>query len=112
MAFPRSVIRKAMWSLFGFTLLSSIATSLSISGGQTDIRPQNEAQTPLLAGSMPTQFRNFSVGFSLQSSYAAVAVILEYHDGTEETVVRTLDGDDKYRRVMAHLSLESSQHLA
>ncbi|PGH10218.1 hypothetical protein AJ79_05473 [Helicocarpus griseus UAMH5409] len=56
--------------------------------------------------------RNFSVAFSLQSSYTAAAVIFTNDDGTLETVTDALQGGTSYRKVMAKLSLYSSQHNA
>jgi hypothetical protein len=56
--------------------------------------------------------RNFSVGFSLQSSYGAAAVIFENADGKLETYTRVHEGGELYRQVMATLSLESSRHTA
>ena len=69
-------------------------------------------QRPLSPGLSITSASNYSFGFTLQSSYAAVAVIIEHPDGSNETVTRVLEGDSTYRQVMARLSLPSSQHLA
>ncbi|TVY92397.1 hypothetical protein LAWI1_G001852 [Lachnellula willkommii] len=55
---------------------------------------------------------NFSVGFSLQSSYGTAAVIFQDGDGELETYTRVRDGGVLYRQVMARLSLESSRHIA
>lgn len=111
MVISRRLIRVVSILLLSVDFLFTTVSALSL-GGIRQTRLHDEEQVALPASSTPMQFRNFSVGFSLQSSFSAVAVILEYDDGTEETVVRTLDGDDKYRKVMAHLSLSSSQHLA
>lgn len=55
---------------------------------------------------------NSSVGFSLQSSYGAAAVIFEAANGQLETHTRVYNGGYLYRQVMAKLSLESSKHNA
>jgi len=57
-------------------------------------------------------YRNFSVGFSLHSSYAAAAVIFSYPDGRLDTHTTVIHGGAEYRKVMAKLSLDSSRHLA
>ncbi|KAI1409643.1 hypothetical protein F5Y13DRAFT_169735 [Hypoxylon sp. FL1857] len=67
------------------------------------------SQQPLLSAPTPV---NFSVGFSLQSSYGAAAVIFEYENGEIQTHARVHHGDDAYQEVMARLSLASSRHLA
>lgn len=56
--------------------------------------------------------RNYSVGFSLQSSFGAAAVILDWPDGHHETLTRVIHGGTEYERVMATLSLASSRHTA
>lgn len=71
------------------------------------------AQLPLLSGTTKSpEARNFSVGFSLQSSYGAAAVIFDGADGEREIVTRVVYGDSDYQSVMARLSLETSRHLA
>ncbi|CZR66018.1 uncharacterized protein PAC_15918 [Phialocephala subalpina] len=55
---------------------------------------------------------NFSVGFSLQSSYGAAAVIFEDADGRLETYTRVHKPGYLYQQVMAKLSLQSSRHIA
>ncbi|KAI1142333.1 hypothetical protein F5Y05DRAFT_222803 [Hypoxylon sp. FL0543] len=67
------------------------------------------SQQPLLPTSTPA---NFSVGFSLQSSFGAAAVIFENYNGDLETHTRVCHGDKAYQEVMARLSLASSRHLA
>ena len=98
--------------VFGFLSLSGAEGALL----STDVRRArtiaNHKQQSAASQHDPTQACNISVGFSLQSSYAAVAVIFDRADGTKDTVIRTLDGGVTYRKVMAYLSLESSQHLA
>jgi hypothetical protein len=69
-------------------------------------------QQPLFSNPKSTETRNFSVGFSLQSSYGAAAVIFEGADGELETHTRVYYGCGEYRRVIAKLSLESSRHIA
>ncbi|RDL37428.1 Uncharacterized protein BP5553_04861 [Venustampulla echinocandica] len=54
----------------------------------------------------------FSVGFSLQSSYGAAAVIFEGADGRLRTHTRVYEPGYMYQQVMAKLSLQSSQHIA
>ncbi|KAI0840948.1 hypothetical protein F5Y06DRAFT_308583 [Hypoxylon sp. FL0890] len=72
--------------------------------------PRNDAsQQPLLSTST---LANFSVGFSLQSSYGAAAVIFENQDGDLQTHTKVHYGDKAYQEVMARLSLASSRHLA
>ncbi|KIN00706.1 hypothetical protein OIDMADRAFT_146091 [Oidiodendron maius Zn] len=69
------------------------------------------AQQPLiLATSTPTT--NYSVGFSLASSYGSAAVIIDNALAEKETRTWVVYGDDEYQAVMARLSLESSRHLA
>jgi hypothetical protein len=63
------------------------------------------------AGSSP-ESRNFSVGFSLQPSYAVAAVIFEAAGEKPEIYTVTHRDSDEYRDVMKNLSLPSSQHLA
>lgn len=55
---------------------------------------------------------NFSVGFSLQSSYGAAAVIFEGADGRLETYTRVHEPGYLYQQVMEKLSLQSSRHIA
>lgn len=75
------------------------------------VQPQGDAiQQPLL--STPTAIGNFSVGFSLQSSYGAAAIIYEDENGELQTRARVSYGTKAYRAVMARLSLECSKHLA
>jgi hypothetical protein len=69
-------------------------------------------QQPLLSHAESIESRNFSVGFSLQSSYGAAAVIFEGADGDLETYTRVYKGCSEYQRVMAKLSLKSSIHVA
>ncbi len=96
--------------LLAFLLVLVPAMSFN---GIFNIWPHRAAQTPLLdSPGFAHAASNFSVGFTLQSSFGAVAVIFEYPNGTSETVVRTLEGDAVYRAVMTRLSLDSSQHLA
>jgi hypothetical protein len=68
-------------------------------------------QEPLLERTS-TIGSNYSVGFSLASSYGAAAVIIDTPDGQKTTLTWVVQGDDKYRSVMARLSLKSSRHLA
>jgi len=58
------------------------------------------------------EFRNFSVGFSLQSSFGAAAIIFTGLDGALETHTAVHQGSIAYREVMARFSLDSSRHLA
>jgi hypothetical protein len=52
----------------------------------------------------------FSFGFSLQSCYAAAALIFEGVDRTLETHTRTYEPGYLYDQIMTKLSLKSSQH--
>jgi hypothetical protein len=83
------------------------ATFVVCSRGLSDI----DRQQPLLsATSIPS--RNYSVGFSLASSYGAAAVIIDdAHDG-KKTLTWQVYGGPAYQKVVARLSLESSRHLA
>jgi len=59
-----------------------------------------------------TSSSNYSVGFSLSSSYGAAAVIIDEPNGEKQTITWVVQGDSEYKSVMAKLSLPSSQHLA
>jgi hypothetical protein len=67
---------------------------------------------PSPASSGPDRWQNFSVGFSLHSSYGAAAVILEGPDGERKTEARMRYGSPSYQETMARLSLASSRHIA
>lgn len=68
-----------------------------------------ERQHPL---QKPRTGTHFNIGFSLQTSYGAAAIIFEGLDGTLETYTRTYEAGYLYQQVMAKLSLKSSQHVA
>ena len=68
-------------------------------------------QHPLLL-TTSTLSSNYSVGFSLASSYGAAAVIIDDTHGKKKTLTWMVYGDLAYQKVMARLSLESSRHLA
>ncbi|KAK3316895.1 hypothetical protein B0H66DRAFT_605162 [Apodospora peruviana] len=92
--------------------LSSLA-----SGSPTGLLPwkngdETQPQHPLLPSSDLEPLRKFSVGISLQPSYGAAAIIFDEPDGNLETHTSVVQGDGEYRRTMAKLSLESSQHVA
>lgn len=70
----------------------------------------NHAQHALASGLLiATQPRNYSVGFSLQSSYGATAIHFISSSGQLKTHTTVLYGAGLYREVIARLSLESSQ---
>ena len=69
------------------------------------------AQQPLVLPTS-TPATNYSVGFSLASSYGSAAVIIDNALAEKETRTWVVYGDDEYQAVMARLSLESSRHLA
>ncbi|OIW24506.1 hypothetical protein CONLIGDRAFT_673673 [Coniochaeta ligniaria NRRL 30616] len=70
------------------------------------------AQVPLVLTTSTPFYQNFSVGFSLQSSYGAAAIIFTKPNGELETQTVVSHGGRPYREVMARLSLESSRHPA
>jgi hypothetical protein len=71
----------------------------------------SDSQQPQLsATSIPPS--NYSVGFSLSSSYGAAAVIIDDAHGDKQTSTWQVYGVLAYRKVIARLSLESSRHLA
>lgn len=85
--------------LLASALLVAIASAFS---------PGNRVQQPLQLHAES----NFSVGFSLQSSYTAVAIIFEHADGKLETYTRVYEPGYLYQQVMAKLSLQASRHIA
>lgn len=86
-----------------------LAIYVCLSSASLNIPPQ---QHPLLSNTAATLASNFSVGFSLQSSYGAAAIIFTYPDGQLETHTTVYYGNAQYREVMARLSLDSSIHIA
>lgn len=84
-------------------ILASMATNTA------SCSPGVDYQHPV---QLPHSYKNFSAGFSLQSSFGAAAIIFENSYGTAETYTRTQEGGYLYRQVMAKLSLRSSQHVA
>lgn len=72
--------------------------------------PANNQQ--LLLSTTLTPSRNYSVGFSLASSYGAAAVIIDDAHNEKKTLTYAVHGGLAYERVMARLSLDSSRHLA
>ncbi|KUJ23409.1 uncharacterized protein LY89DRAFT_181611 [Mollisia scopiformis] len=69
------------------------------------------AQQPLLPTSS-SPARNYSVGFSLSSSYGAAAVIIDDVLDGKKTMTWVVHGDTAYQKTMARLSLEESRYLA
>jgi hypothetical protein len=91
--------RRISWAVFS---LIAISSALHPPGGQH----------PLLLPTVQTLDRNFSVGFSIESDYGAVAIILQETDGNLETHTRVCNGSKEYSQVLTRLSLEFSRHLA
>ncbi|KAI1843511.1 hypothetical protein JX266_010337 [Neoarthrinium moseri] len=69
-------------------------------------------QKPLFATVNEVHGYNYSIGFSLQSSFGAAAAIIDRFDGQTATVARVFHGGAEYERVMTRLSLETSRHIA
>ena len=88
--------------LFLFLFAPTISLSFESSREAQD---KNQNQIMLLTKPKSGYTGNFSVGFSLQSSYAAAAIIFDHLDGTQETVFRSIEGDGVYRQTIAKLSL-------
>jgi hypothetical protein len=86
---------------------TSVVCFVGLSGSDSQ---QPQPQPQLSATSIPSS--NYSVGFSLSSSYGAAAVIIDDAHGDKQTSTWQVYGDLAYRKVMARLSLESSRHLA
>jgi hypothetical protein len=79
--------------------------------GLSNLWTDTSGQQPLLStSSSPSS--NYSIGFSLASSYGAAAVIVDDPNGDKKTYTWIVDGGSEYQSVMAKLSLRSSQHLA
>jgi hypothetical protein len=68
-------------------------------------------QTVLSAPTL-TASRNYSVGFSLASTYGSAAVIVDDAQDGEKTYTWFVYGDSAYRETMIKLSLDKSRHLA
>ena len=68
-------------------------------------------QKPLFSKAS-TPSRNYSIGFSLASSYGAAAAIIDDPYNNKKTLTWVVNGDVAYQNVMARLSLDSSRHLA
>jgi hypothetical protein len=68
-------------------------------------------QQPVVSTTL-TPSCNYSVGFSLASSYGAAAVIIDDANDEKKTLTWVVYGDSMYQSVMARLSLDSSRHLA
>ena len=68
-------------------------------------------QQPLLSTTLTPSY-NYSVGFSLASSYGAAAVIIDDAHNEKKTLTWVVYGDSAYQSVMARLSLDISRHLA
>jgi hypothetical protein len=98
----------ALGSLF---LLLFSGLSLASPYSSSEVR-DDQNQHPLTSSPLVEGWHNFSVGFSLQSSYGAAAVIFTWPDGRLETHTTVFYGGPEYNEVMARLSLASSQHLA
>ena len=85
----------------------------AVSPGLSLERPSgNDQQKPLLLTTTSIPSRNYSVGFSLASSYGAAAVIIDDPSEGKKTHTWVVYGDEKYQEVMSRLSKESSRHLA
>ena len=100
--------------LFSFILLFLRLTGARVEGS-SEVLNSDQAQHALVSGEpgpLIASPRNFSVGFSLQSSYGAAAIILVNSSGQLETHTTVFYGGSHYREVMARLSLASSQHIA
>lgn len=107
MAAPR---RALTWVSNLFLLTIAITSvSASLSDGLRRFSSRNSDQTPILLSNELVQICNYSVGFSLQSSYVTASVIIEYPDGSEVTVTRDLEGGSAYRETMERLSLRASR---
>jgi hypothetical protein len=98
-------------AFLGFVLALLFCLSAAWLDSSSVVR-DNHAQHPLVSGPHIATPRNFSVGFSLQSSYGAAAIILAGPDGQLETHTTVFYGGAEYREVMSILSLESSRHPA
>ncbi|KAK5653809.1 hypothetical protein OQA88_7967 [Cercophora sp. LCS_1] len=110
-----SRINCIMYRYFRFVLAAALsALLLQLVAASSQIALGAAEQQPLggLEPSSAPVARNFSVGFSLHSSYGAAAIIFSYPDGKRETHTTVYHGSSEYRRVMAKLSLESSRHIA
>lgn len=95
-----------------FGIVSFLVSLLSISFARLPgLWASPHAQKPLLSPTLP-QFRNYSVGFSLASSYGAAAVIIDDAQEEQRTLTWVVYGNSEYQEVMARLSLESSRHRA
>lgn len=84
--------------------ISAVVPSFCLQGLVNDQKPM------LSIASTPS--RNYSIGFSLASSYGAAAVIIDDANDEKKTLTWVVQGDSAYREVTARLSLESSQHIA
>lgn len=83
--------------------LALLGISRPLTGGNS--------QQPLLPAS-PNPASNYSVGFSLASSYGAAPVIIDTPNEEKKTLTWVVYGEKSYQSVMKRLSLESSRHLA
>ncbi|EPE30831.1 hypothetical protein GLAREA_03798 [Glarea lozoyensis ATCC 20868] len=95
---PRNYF-KSIITVVGLASLTKIASAFTT---------KNPQQQPLRS----YMESYFSVGFSLQSSYGAAAIIFESADGSLETHTRVYEPGILYQQVMERLSLQSSRHLA
>lgn len=90
--------------------LWAIAPASALFGLSNPWKSTNNQQPFLLTSSSPSS--NYSVGFSLASSYGAAAVIIDEPNGDKKTLTWTVNGSSEYQSVMTKLSLTTSQHLA
>jgi hypothetical protein len=106
-------IRVPITMNIGFvTLLCLCAASPAFSfAGLSWFWTGGDDQQPLLSTTL-TPSSNYSVGFSLASSYGSAAVIIDHPNGEKKILTWVVYGDLAYRSVMERLSLDSSRHLA
>jgi hypothetical protein len=93
------------------TLLCLCAASPAFSfAGLSWFWTGDDDQQPLVSTTL-TLSSNYSVEFSLASSYGSAAVIIDHPNG-KKILTWVVYGDLAYRSVMERLSLDSSRHLA
>jgi hypothetical protein len=94
------------------TLLLLFAASPTFSlAGLSWFGTGGDDQQPLLSTTL-TPSSNYSVGFSLASSYGSAAVVIDHPNGEKKILTWIVYGGLAYRSVMERLSLDSSRHLA
>jgi hypothetical protein len=90
-----------LWAATPALALLGISRPLTGGNSQQPLLPEN-----------PNPASNYSVGFSLASSYGAAAVIIDTPNEEKKTLTWVAYGEESYQSVMKRLSLESSRHLA